>query len=114
MTMTIEQQVAMMAMELLAMRRELDELKSNDTKVSGNGKGRKGTKTLDTKTGKVYKSHAAAGIAVAPELGLKVHNFVWYEVIVKFPDRFKDITDEEYDEAVAKVEAKTEPVKAQK
>lgn len=123
--MTTDTQIAIMAMELLALRRELDELKSNGTvKVSGNGKSRKGTKTLDTKTNLVYKSHAACGMAVAPEFGLKVHNFVWYEVLAKVGEgRFKDITVEEYDERnQAKAEVKPElekvpekePVKAQK
>lgn len=115
--MNVDAQIANMAMEILAMRRELDELKNSGvaTKASGNGtgKGRKGTRTLDTKTDLVYKSHAACGMAVAPELGLKVHNFVWYEVLAKFPDRFQDITDEEYEERnQAKAEAEIkEPVK---
>jgi hypothetical protein len=73
-------------------------------------------RTLDTKTGKVYHSHAAAGMAVAPEFGLKVHNFVWYELVkgskenpAKCPNRFKDISEEEYQKILAKQSAPVAP-----
>lgn len=47
---------------------------------------------LDTKTGVQYKSKASAGMAVAAEYGLDPTNtFIWYEVIKKDPNRFKEI-----------------------
>lgn len=43
----------------------------------------------DTKTGIVYRSKAAAGMAVAGEYGLDATNtFIWYEVIKMDPKRF--------------------------
>ena len=95
--MTTDGQMVAMAMELLALRRELDELKSGNGKTASAGGGRKAHHTRDTKTGRIYKSRAAAGMAVAPELGLKIHNFVWYEVLAKVGDsRFEDVTDEDW------------------
>jgi len=47
---------------------------------------------LDTKTGIQYKSKSAAGMTVAAEYGLDSTNtFIWYEVIKKDPNRFKEI-----------------------
>lgn len=48
---------------------------------------------FDTKTGTVYKSKAAAGMAVATSYGLSnTETFVWYEVIKKDPKRFRAAT----------------------
>ena len=47
---------------------------------------------LDTKTGKVYKSKTAAGIAVAHEYNLPVNNFVWYSILKLDKGRFVDAT----------------------
>lgn len=73
-------------------------------------------RTLDTKTGKVYHAHSAAGKAVAPEYGLPVHNFVWYELVkgskdnpAKCPNRFRDISEEEYQKILAKQSAPVAP-----
>jgi len=98
--------IALLLGELKDMRTELNNLKNG----GGNGTTKKGraprpaVRCVDTKTGNVYHSHASAGMAVAPEFGLKVHNFVWYEVIVKAPGRFKDMSDVEY-QAVLKANA---------
>ena len=55
----------------------------------------KGKRTLDTKTGIVYKGRNAAGKAVASELGLghiPNYNFVWYNVVrLAEPNRFVDV-----------------------
>lgn len=85
--------------------KELAVLRTNGGDTTKKGKApRPAVRCKDTKTGKVYHSHASAGMAVAPELGLKVHNFVWYEVIAKDKTRFQDISDEEY-QAVLKADA---------
>ena len=48
--------------------------------------------TKDTKTGITYKSHAAAGMAVAAEYNLDpTDTYVWFSVIQKDPTRFKEI-----------------------
>ncbi|MBU0846918.1 hypothetical protein KKH23_06970 [Patescibacteria group bacterium] len=45
---------------------------------------------LDTKTNTVYRSQAAAGMAVAPEYGMDGTNtYVWFDVIRTAPARFK-------------------------
>ena len=79
-------------------------------KKNGRGGKHKAQAILDTKTGKVYRTKSAAGIAVAPEYKLATHNFVWYELVkgtkekpAKCPNRFKEITQEEYEEKLAKV-----------
>ena len=69
-------------------------------------------RTLDTKTGSIYHAHSAAGKAVAGEYGLRVHNFVWYEVIAKDPTRFKDVTEEQYQAYLKTQEAKLAASKA--
>jgi len=95
---TPEETIAILTTQVLSLTSRMDALEQGS-----NGKGRRKREAkavLDTKTGKVYHSHAAAGMAVAPEFGLKVHNFVWYEVIPKAPNRFKDISQEEYTKAV--------------
>jgi len=86
----------------------------NQLLTQRNANGRGGKKrtpkpVMDTKTGKVYHSHAAAGMAVAPEYGMTVNNFVWYAVIAKDPKRFKDISSEEY---TTKLEAQNKPAPA--
>lgn len=64
------------------------------TSVSPGTKGpvmpaRRAMPILDTKTGKEYRSKAAAGKALAPEVGGDIgNNFVWYQVLREFPDRF--------------------------
>lgn len=67
---------------------------------------------LDTKTNKVYRTQAEAGMAVAPEYGLAIHNFVWYELVkgtknkpAKCPDRFTQISEDEYQERLAEQNA---------
>lgn len=84
---------------------------ANGEKKNGRGGRHQAQAVLDTKTGKVYRTKASAGMAVAPEYGLKVHNFVWYELVkgtktnpAKCPDRFKEITQEEYDARLKKQE----------
>ena len=79
-------------------------LANGGAKKNGRGGKHAAQPVLDTKTGKVYRTKSAAGIAVAPEYGLKVHNFVWYELVkgtktkpAKCPDRFQDISQEEFD-----------------
>jgi hypothetical protein len=97
--------------EIISLRRDLEDLKKNQGGITGTGRNvrgpRKGVKTLDTKTGKVYHSHAAAGMAVAGEYGLPVNNWVWFEIIKKDPTRFKDISDQEF-EAIQKAGEKQE------
>jgi len=68
-------------------------------------------RTLDTVTGKVYPTHSAAGMEVAPEYGLPIHNFVWYELVkgtkekpAKCPNRFRDISEAEYEKMVKAAE----------
>lgn len=52
----------------------------------------------DTKTGIVYRSKAAAGMAVAAEYGLdSTETFIWYELIKKDPGRFVSATREQYE-----------------
>lgn len=83
--------------EVQALKAEAQTQKTIQTSPRGNGRGKMGGKAvLDTKTGKVYPSHASAGMAVAPELGLPVHNYVWFEVIRTDAARFKDISTQEY------------------
>jgi len=114
--MDIEIVVANMAMEMLALRRELDELKLSGVKTTGTGAGRAiGVKCLDTKTGVPYRSHSSAGIAVAPEFGLAIHSRVWYEVLLKAGEaRFQDITDDEYTKLIAEQKAKAETKEPEK
>jgi hypothetical protein len=78
--------------------------------VARNGRGGRhpAQHVLDTKTNKVYRTKAEAGMAVAPEFGLTIHNFVWYELVkgtknkpAKCPDRFEVIDDEEYEARLA-------------
>jgi hypothetical protein len=70
----------------------------------GTIKGRKKAKPQkDTTTGIMYKSKAAAGMAVALEYGLDPsETFIWYEVIKKAPTRFVSVSPEQY-EAYKKV-----------
>lgn len=118
------QKTEVSAMEVIAklleqnnqLLKEVIELRTNG---GGSGTTRTGrapkraVRCMDTKTGNVYHSHASAGMAVAPEYGLKVHNFVWYEVIAKDKTRFTDISEEEY-QAVLKANAeKQAPVKVE-
>jgi len=58
--------------------------------AKGKSRGRaKAEPQRDTKTGVVYKSKYAAGIAVAGEYGLDSTNtYVWYEIKKRDPDRF--------------------------
>lgn len=118
--MTTGQKIEASAMDVIAMllKQNNDLLAENNAlriNGGGNGNAKKGrtprtaVRCMDTKTGNVYHSHASAGMAVAPELGLKVHNFVWYEIIAKNPTRFKDITDEEYQATIKANEAKATP-----
>lgn len=96
--------------EIISLRSIVEDLRKNQggIKTGKNAKGpRKGVKTLDTKTGKVYHSHAAAGMAVAGEYGLPVNNWVWFEIIKKDSTRFKDISDQEF-EAIQKAGEKQE------
>ncbi len=101
--------------EMLAENRKLTEAviasHATATTTTGTGRARKpAVRTLDTVTGIIYHAHSAAGKAVAPSLGLKVHNFVWYEIIAKFPARFKDVTDVEYQAYLKAHEAPATPV----
>ncbi len=69
------------------------------TATRGNGGGRqKGKPVKDTKTGIVYKSHSAAGIALAGEFKLPSHSYVWYEIVRLAPSRFVDVGAEEVEE----------------
>jgi len=110
-----EQKTETSAMDVIAMLlKENNDLRKGMIELMAGGNGNGGTKKgrapraavrcMDTKTGNVYHSHASAGMAVAPEFGLKVHNFVWYEVIAKAPGRFQDISEEKY-QAVLKANA---------
>lgn len=78
-------------------------------KKNGRGGKHQPQPVLDTKTGVAYRTKSAAGIAVAPEYGLPVHNFVWYELVkgtknkpAKCPNRFEEITQEDYEARNAK------------
>lgn len=66
---------------------------------TGTLKGRRKAKPQkDTTTGIMYKSQAAAGMAVAAEYGLDAtETFIWYEVIKKAPNRFVRVTPEQYE-----------------
>jgi len=105
--------IAMLLKENNDLRRGMLELQVNG---GGNGTTKKGrapksaVRCMDTKTGNVYHSHASAGMAVAPEFGLKVHNFVWYEVLAKDNTRFTDISEEKY-QAVLKANAEKQEAK---
>ena len=89
---------------------QINQLLQNGTqKKNGRGGRHAPQHVLDLKTGKVYRTKAEAGMAVAPEYGLKVHNFVWYELVkgtknnpAKCPDRFRVISEEEYQERLKK------------
>lgn len=74
--------------------------------ATGTKKGRQKAKPQkDTTTGVLYKSKAAAGMAVATEYGLNpTETFIWYEVIKKAPNRFVPVSQEQY-EAYAKAHA---------
>jgi len=65
-------------------------------------KGKKKAKPQkDTKTGILYKSKAAAGMAVATEYNLDpTETFVWYEVIKKDPARFVSVSMEQYEASI--------------
>jgi len=55
----------------------------------------------DTKTGIIYRSKAAAGMAVAAEYGLDPsETFIWYEVVKRDPKRFVPVSLEEYEKYV--------------
>jgi len=71
----------------------------------GTKKGRQKAKPQrDTTTGIVYRSKAAAGMAVAAEYGLNpTETFIWYEVIKKAPDRFVGASPAEYEAYMKKV-----------
>lgn len=96
-------------------------LAGGEVKKNGRGGRHKAQPVLDTKTGIAYRTKAEAGKTVAPEFGLKVHNFVWYELVkgtkenpAKCPDRFQELTDEQYAEYL-ELQAKTkEPVQPAK
>jgi hypothetical protein len=116
-------QMLRMANNLIeAQQKQIDQLMAmvqNGTKTNGgNGRGGRHTPihTLDTKTNKVYRTQAEAGIAVAPEFGLKIHNFVWYELVkgtknnpAKCPDRFKTIDEDEYQRRMNQQNQQTAP-----
>lgn len=65
------------------------------TKATAAGKKRahqKAKPVRDTRTGIEYKSKSAAGMAVAAEYNMDPNNtYVWYEIIMKDPDRFVTI-----------------------
>ena len=104
--------------------REVRDLRANGAKAVGtNGRGGRHAPihVQDTKTGKVYRTQAEAGMRVAPEFGLKVHNFVWYELVkgtknspAKCPNRFKVLDEKEYQNLLAKQNAKVEQKVEQK
>ena len=48
-------------------------------------------RVLDTKSGITYESLGKCGAVVAVELGLKVHNFVYYECEKACPGRFQKL-----------------------
>lgn len=70
-----------------------------ESKEVGVTKARKKAKPQkDTKTGIVYRSKAAAGMAVAGEYSLdSAETFVWYQVIKLAPKRFVSATTDEYE-----------------
>lgn len=94
--------------------------------TNGNGNGKKGNggrhtpkPVLDIKTGIVYRTESSAGKAVAPEYGLPVHNYVWYELVkgtkdkpAKCPDRFKPVTMADYEAFEAKKNAQVKSTPA--
>ena len=95
-------------MERMEQKSPLEEmltaLTNGNTKKNGRGGKKVKQPVLDTKTGKTYRTKSAAGIAVAPEYGLVVHNWVWYELVkgtkkapAKCPNRFREISQEEFD-----------------
>ena len=118
-TQTVETQQTNITEVLLGliatMQRQQEQI--NQLMQNGNGSQKKNGRggkhepqhVLDLKTNKVYRTKAEAGMAVAPEFGLKVHNFVWYELVkgtknnpAKCPDRFRVISEEEYQERLKK------------
>ena len=61
--------------------------------MSGIWPDNKRKRTLDTRTGKEYRSRHQAGVAVAPECGLDpgYRPSPWYVVLKKCPGRLKDL-----------------------
>lgn len=93
----LEDQVKVISLAILAS--QLRPGNSGTTVNSGRrlfGTYREAKPVLDTKTGKAYRSKAAAGKAVAAEYGLDdKKSTVWYEVIGKDPGRFRELTPDE-------------------
>lgn len=58
---------------------------------------------IDTKTNRVYHSKAACGKVLALEADtVTTDHFAWYKLLNKFPNRFRDATDDEVADAKVK------------
>lgn len=78
--------------------KKVEDVDKRAVKKSAGLFGGKRTKTAikDTQTGVVYASKAQMGKKLAAEFGLDPgNNFVYYQIILKAPDRFVDASEEE-------------------
>ena len=65
---------------------------------------KKAKPTKDIKTGIVYRSKAAAGMAVAAEYGLDpTETFIYYEIMKRDPGRLVPATREEYEKYIKSI-----------
>ena len=105
----LEKAVGTIADLIESLVKEIDGLKKSTVKKSTGLFGGKRTKTAikDTKTGKIYPSKANMGKQVAAEFDLDPgNNFVYYQIILKAPDRFVEASDEEAEKVWKEEEAK--------
>lgn len=103
----IKEQIAALVDQVTALAADVEELKKRPyakRQLFGGKSERK--PVVDTTTGKVYVSLSAVGKALAKEADTTPDDhFAYYKLATKFPDRFRDATEEEAAVALAEEEA---------
>lgn len=99
-------QMATLSSEVAKMKTQAPVVQAVATKSSGLfGGGPKVRKPiLDSDTGEVFPSKISCGYTFAlevPSANDPANHFAWYRILGKYPGRFVEITQEQYDEALA-------------
>lgn len=104
---TIKEQLATIMETLEAHGKAIEDLKKRAPKKQLFGGKSERRAIVDTKTGKTYVSLSAMGKALAGEADTAPDDhFAYYKLQAKFPDRFRDATEEEAAVAEAEEEAR--------
>lgn len=103
----IKEQIASLVETVTALAADVEELKKRPyakRQLFGGKSERR--PVVDTTTGTVYVSLSAVGKALAKEADTTPDDhFAYYKLSTKFPDRFRDATEEEAAVAIAEEEA---------